>query len=70
MRVLAVDPNSNGPQGCDRIFDAGDDVLVQLRPAAPADHQGIAPNYVPEGELLGRLSKPVLLAAARTLGLR
>lgn len=69
MRVLAVDPNSVGTQGCDRIFDAGDEILAQLRPASAADHQDIVPNYVPEGEILGRLSKAVLLDAARALGL-
>jgi len=70
MRVLAVDPNSEGKSGCDRLFDAGDEVLIQLRPASAADHHDIAPNYVPEGEMLGRLSKAVLLDAARALGLR
>jgi hypothetical protein len=71
MRVLAKDPNSDHLQGCDRAFDAdGEDVLLQLRPARAADHQAISPNFVPEGEILGRMSKAVFLEAARALGLR
>jgi len=70
MRVLAVDGNPEGASGCDRLFDAGDDVLVQLRPARPGDHEAITPNFVPDGEFLGRISKSVLLDAARALGLR
>jgi hypothetical protein len=71
MHVLATDPNSNGLQGCDRAFDTdGDDVLLQIRPAGAADHQAISPNFVPEGEILGRMSKAVFLEAARALGLR
>ena len=70
MRVLAKDGNSEETDGCDRVFDGGDDVLVQLRPASAADHDAIAPNYVPDGEILGRVSKAVFLDAARALGLR
>jgi hypothetical protein len=71
MRVLATDPNSHDDDGCDRVFDpAGEDVLLQLRPASAADHQAIGPNFVPEGEILGRMSKVVFLEAARALGLR
>lgn len=70
MRVLAVAGGSEEEFGCDRLFDAGDDVLVQLRPATSADHEAMAPNYVPEGEILGRVAKTVLLDAARSLGLR
>ncbi len=71
MRVLAKDPNSKGDEGCDRVFDAdGDDVLLQIRPASAADHQAISPNFVPEGEILGRMSKAVFLEAARALGPR
>ncbi|HEU0086462.1 MAG TPA: hypothetical protein VFQ77_02215 [Pseudonocardiaceae bacterium] len=43
--------------------------MVQLRPASGADHRAILPNYVPEGEILGRVSKVALLEAARNLGL-
>ncbi len=53
MRLLNTDTSSGTLQGCDRLFDAGGDVLVQLRPASAADHRAIAPNYVPEGEILG-----------------
>jgi hypothetical protein len=71
MRVLATDPNSDDLEGCDRVFDAdGEDVLLQLRPAGAADHQAISPNFVPEGEILGRMSKAVFLEAARALGPR
>jgi hypothetical protein len=71
VRVLAKDPTSEETDGCDRFFDGGDDdILVQLRPASAADHDAIAPNYVPDGEILGRVSKAVLLDAARALGLR
>lgn len=52
-----------------RLFDAGEDLLVQLRPARRGDHEAIAPRYVPEGEILGRVSKAALLEAVRTLGL-
>lgn len=70
MRILSVHAGSDGDQGCDRLFDdGGEDVLVQLRPATAADHEAIAPSYVPEGEFMGRLSKAVLLDAARSLGL-
>jgi hypothetical protein len=71
MRVLAKDPESKRDDGCDRVFDAdGEDVLLQLRPATAADHQAISPNFVPEGEILGRMSRAVFLDAARALGLR
>ena len=71
MRVLATDPNSKDLDGCDRVFDSdGEDVLLQLRPASAADHQAISPNFVSEGEILGRMSKAVFLDAARALGLR
>ncbi len=69
MRLLARDSSSNGLNGCDRLWDEdSDDVLVQLRPASAADHDAILPNYVPDGEILGRVSKAVLLEAARNLG--
>jgi hypothetical protein len=72
MRVLAKAEDSNGKHGCDRVIDpeGGPDVLVQLRPAASADHIAMAPNCVPEGEILGRISRDVFLEAARALGLR
>jgi hypothetical protein len=71
MRVLATDPNSEDLEGCDRVFDAdGEDVLLQLRPAGVADHQAIRPNFVPDGEILGRMSKAVFLEAAKALGPR
>ena len=71
MRVLAKDGNSNYDSGCDRIFDPeGPDILIQLRPAGPDDHGAIAPNYVPDGEILGRMSRTVFLDAARALGLK
>jgi hypothetical protein len=44
-------------------------VLIQHRPATVDDHQAILPNYVPDGEILGRVSKVALLEAARSLGL-
>lgn len=67
MRELARDPGSKELEGCDRVFDAGEDVLVQLWPASPADHRAIAPNFVPDGEIFGRVSKEVFLNAARVL---
>lgn len=71
MRVLAKDINSDYQSGCDRIFDPdGPDILVQLRPATPNDHHAIAPDYVPSGEVLGRISRTVFLDAARSLGLK
>jgi hypothetical protein len=71
MRVLATDPNSKDYDGCDRVFEAdGEDILLQLRPATAADHLAISPNFVPEGEILGRMSKAVFLEAARALGPR
>ncbi|HEY8200495.1 MAG TPA: hypothetical protein VII47_03995 [Actinomycetota bacterium] len=69
MRLLNPNASSGTLQGCDRLFDAGEDVLVQLRPATPADHHAIAPCSVPDGEILGRISKAALIEAARTLGL-
>lgn len=70
MRLLNPDTSSNGYQGCDRLWDEdSDDVLVQLRPASAADHSAILPNYVPDGEILARVSKAALLEAARNLGL-
>lgn len=70
MRLLNPDTSSKGFDGCDRLWDEdSDDVLVQLRPASAADHSAILPNYVPDGEILGRVSKGVLLEAARNLGL-
>jgi hypothetical protein len=70
MRVLNPDTSSQGRSGCDRLFDdGGDDVLVQLRPASAADHEAIEPNYVPDHEIFGRVSKAAFLEAARNLGL-
>lgn len=70
MRVLNPDSSSEGEQGCDRLFDdGGDDVLIQHRPASDADHEAIKPNYVPDHEIFGRLSKVAFLEAARNLGL-
>ncbi|MGH3765991.1 MAG: hypothetical protein ACRDS0_15360 [Pseudonocardiaceae bacterium] len=70
MRLLTPDTSSEGYDGCDRIWDEdSDDVLIQLRPASAVDHSAIQPNYVPDGEILGRVSKTVLLEAARNLGL-
>jgi hypothetical protein len=70
MRLLARDSSSKDLNGCDRLWDEDrGDVLVQLRRASAADHDAILPNYVPDGEILGRLSKAVLLEAARNLGL-
>lgn len=70
MRLLNPDTSSDDLQGCDRLWDEdSDDVMVQLRPASAADHSAILPNYVPDGEILGRVSKVVLLEAARNLGL-
>lgn len=68
MRVLNPDTSSKGEDGCDRFFeDGGDDVLVQLRPASAADHESIKPNYVPDHEIFGRVSRAALLEAARNL---
>lgn len=70
MRLLNPNTSSQGHDGCDRLWDeSSDDVLVQLRPASATDHSAILPNYVPEGEILGRVSKAALLEAARNLGL-
>lgn len=70
MRILNPDTTSDGMSGCDRLFDdGGPDVLIQLRPADPADHEAIKPNYVPEHEIFGRCSKDAFLEAARNLGL-
>lgn len=70
MRLLNPNTSSQGHDGCDRLWDDNsDDVLVQLRPASAADHGAILPNYVPDGEILGRVSKAVLLEAARNLRL-
>ncbi|MGH3827439.1 MAG: hypothetical protein ACRDQX_09745 [Pseudonocardiaceae bacterium] len=69
MRLLNPDTSSEDLDGCDRLWDEGDDIMVQLRPATAADHCSILPNYVPEGEILGRVSKAALLEAARSLGL-
>ena len=69
MRLLNPDTSSDDWQGCDRAWDDGTvDVLIQLRPASAADHEAIRPNYVPEREILGRISKAVLLESARNLG--
>lgn len=70
MRLLNPDTSSDTVQGCDRLWDEdSDDVLIQLRPASAADHGAIQPNYVPDGEILGRVSKAALLEAARSLGM-
>ncbi|MGH3440055.1 MAG: hypothetical protein ACRDQI_00920 [Pseudonocardiaceae bacterium] len=69
MRLLNPNTSSDDLQGCDRLWDDGEDVMVQLRPATAADHSTILPNYVPDGEILGRVSRAALLEAARSLGL-
>lgn len=47
MRLLNPNTSSETLQGCDRLWDDGEDVMVQLRPASAADHRAILPNYVP-----------------------
>lgn len=69
MRLLNPNTSSDTLQGCDRLWEEGEDVMVQLRLATSADHRAILPQYVPEGEILGRVSKVALLEAARNLGL-
>lgn len=70
MRLLNPDTTSEDMDGCDRLWDDDSvDVLIQLRPATAVDHEAIRPNYVPDGEIFGRLSKTVFLEAARNLGL-
>jgi hypothetical protein len=70
MRLLNPDTSSEDLDGCDRLWDDdSDDVLIQHRPATAIDHHAILPNYVPDGEILGRASKAALLEAARGLGL-
>ncbi len=70
MRLLNPNTSSEGLNGCDRLWDEdSNDVVVQLRPASAADHSAILPNYVPDGEILARVSKAALLEAARNLGL-
>jgi hypothetical protein len=69
MHLLNPGTDSGTLQGCDRLFDADEDVLIQLRPATRADHDAIALCYVPDGEILGRISKAALIEAVRTLGL-
>lgn len=70
MRVINPNTSSDRRSGCDRFFDDdSDDVLVQQRPATAADHEAIKPNYVPDHEIFGRVSKSALLEAARNLGL-
>lgn len=69
MRLLNPDSSSKGYDGCDRLWDFDNDILIQHRPASAADHQVILPNYVPDGEILGRVSKVAFLEAARSLGL-
>jgi hypothetical protein len=69
MRLLNPDTTSEGLDGCDRLWDDGEDILVQHRPASAANHRAILPNYVPKEEILGRVSKVALLEAARNLGL-
>jgi hypothetical protein len=73
MRVLAKAGDSTDTYGCDRFIDpedGGPDVLVQLRPAGSADHVAIAPYAVPPGEILGRMSREVIIEAARAMGMR
>lgn len=69
MRLLNPETSSEGLDGCDRLWADGEDVLVQHRPASATDHRAILPNYVPDGEILGRVSKAALLEAARNLRL-
>jgi hypothetical protein len=70
MRLLNPDTSSEDLDGCDRLWDDdSEDVLIQHRPATAADHRAILPNYVLNGEILGRVSKAALLEAARSLGL-
>ncbi len=69
MRLLNPTTDSKTLEGCDRLWEeeGGDDVLVQLRPATAADHRALLPNYVPDGEILGRVSKAALREAVREL---
>jgi hypothetical protein len=69
MRLLNPDSNSQSLQGCDRLWDGGEDVIIQLRLASAADRSAIRPHYVLDGETLGRVSKAALLEVARNLGL-
>ncbi|MPZ67472.1 MAG: hypothetical protein GEU83_18915 [Pseudonocardiaceae bacterium] len=68
MRLLNPTTDSKTLEGCDRLWEEdGDDVLVQLRPVTAADHRALLPNYVPDGEILGRVSKAALREAVRGL---
>jgi hypothetical protein len=73
MRVVAKAGDSTDTFGCDRIIDPEDgglDVLIQIRPAGSADHVAIAPYAVPQGEILGRMSREVIIEAALSMGMR
>ncbi len=67
-----------GPQRSIRRSRAGvgaswrlpEDKSGYLGKPARRDPHSIAPNYVPEGEVLGRVSQAMFLEAARELGLR
>lgn len=64
MDVVVLASNSHTLDGCDRVVLAGDQVLVQGKPAY---YPGSEPLRVPTGEALTGISVKVFLEAAREL---
>ena len=62
--LVVLSSDSHTLDGCDRVMLSGDQVIVQGKPAAPADFPSIR---VPDDETLSTVSVRVFLEAAREL---
>ncbi len=62
--LVVLSSDSHTLDGCDRVMLSGGQVIVQGKPADPADFPSIR---VPAGEALSSVSVRVFLEAAREL---
>jgi hypothetical protein len=65
MELVVLSSDSHTLDGCDRVILAGDEVIVQGKPAT--GRADLASVSVPPGEILNSISPRVFLEAAREL---
>jgi hypothetical protein len=65
MELVVLGSESHTLDGCDRVILAGDEVIVQGKPAT--GRSDLAAVSVPPGETLNAISVEVFLEAARAL---
>jgi hypothetical protein len=65
--LIVLGSESQTLDGCDRVFLAGDRVVVQGTPVVASDEADFASVSVPPGETLNAISAEVFLKAAQEL---